>query len=111
MHSAVRNALLFALVFLALHASTFADALGETAWKEYVNARFGFKMSYPASLVASRDPENGDGREYHTKGDNCAALHFTYPYAKAAQYNPWVEKIVKSFEPFLQVHYYDRTVK
>ena len=161
---------LLCFLLLALPIAAFADATGDTAWKDYVNARFGFKMSIPGSLVASRDPDNGDGREYHTKdnefsvtgyghylvdmtlnslweddlkeygshitykrkaanwyvvsgikdgkefyrkvhtkGDSCAVLHFTYPQAKATQYDPWVEKIVKSFEPFLKVHY--RTVK
>lgn len=170
MHPAMKHAVL-CLVFVALPIAVFAGAFGDTTWKEYVNARFGFKMSYPAELVANPDPENGDGREYHTrnkefsvtgyghflvdttlnslweddlkeygshltykrksatwyvvsgvkdgqefyrkvltKGDNCAVLHFTYPHAKSAQYDPWVEHIVKSFVPFLKGDY-DRIVK
>jgi hypothetical protein len=152
---------LFLLSILALPLSTLAEA----GWRDYVNLRFGFRMSYPTDLVASPEPANGDGREYHTrnkefsvtayghylvdatpnslweddlkefgshitykrkaanwyvvsgvkdgtefyrkvytKGDNCAVLHFTYSHAKAKEYDPWVEKIVKSFEPFLVVH-------
>ncbi|EDY18186.1 conserved hypothetical protein [Chthoniobacter flavus Ellin428] len=154
----------FWFILLALPLSTLAD----TGWRDYVNLRFGFKMSYPAELVASAEPENGDGREYHTKnkefsvtayghylvdatlnslweddlkefgrhitykrkaanwyvvsgvkdgtefyrkvhtkGDNCAVLHFTYSQVKAREYDPWVEKIVKSFKPFLKIHYED----
>jgi hypothetical protein len=157
---------LLCFILLALPLSAFA----EPGWQDYVNLRFGFKMSYPANLIASPDPENGDGREYHTtnkefsvtayghylvdmtlnslweddlkeygghitykrkaanryvvsgvkddkefyrkvhtKGDSCSVLHFTYPPAKAKEYDPLVEKIVKSFEPFIKVHY--RTVK
>lgn len=159
----MRQAFLW-FILLALPLSAAEDS----GWRDYVNVRFGFKMSYPADLVPSREPENNDGREYHTqnkdfsvtayghylvdatlnslwkddlkefgahityqrkssdwyvisgvkdgtefyrkvhtKGDRCAVLHFTYSQAKAKEYNPWVEKIVKSFEPFLKVHYQD----
>lgn len=162
---------LLCFFLLVLPIAAFADAFGDPAWKEYVNARFGFKFGYPAGLVASPDPANGDGREFHTrnkefsvagyghflvdmtlnslweddlkeygnhitykrkastwyvvsgvkdgqefyrkvqtKGDNCAVVHFTYPHAKAAQYDPWVEHIVKSFVPFLKGDY-DHIVK
>ena len=158
--------ILLLLVLLALPLSA-----TETDWKEYINPRFGFKVSFPAGLVASRDPENGDGREYHTKDkefsfsawghflvdstldslwqedlkefgnhitykkkaadwfvisgfkdgaefyhkvhakdDNCAELSFRYPHAKAKQYDPWVEKIARSFVPFLKGDY-DRIIK
>ncbi|MEP6667702.1 MAG: hypothetical protein ABJF10_01030 [Chthoniobacter sp.] len=156
---------------VALPLATFADAFSGSTWKEYVNARFGFKISHPAELVASPDPANGGGREYHTKDKefsvsveghflngatlesfwaedlkklgshitykkktadwyvvsgvkdglefyhklhvkdgNWAEVSFTYPHAKAKEYDPWVEGIVKSFVPFLQGDY-DRIVK
>ena len=42
---------------------------------------------------------------YHTthfqKG-NAVSLQIEYPHAKNKQYDPWVEKIGKSFLPFLQ---------
>lgn len=41
----------------------------EEAWKTYTNARFGFRLLYPASLVASREPDNGAGREFHSKNE------------------------------------------
>jgi hypothetical protein len=157
------------LLLLAMLITPLA-ALAEPGWKDYVNGRFGFKISHPASLIASRDPENGDGRELHTKdkefsvvavghflhdstldslwndalreygasvtykkkakdwyvvsgakdgvefynklhvqGGNWAELRFTYPHIKAKQYDPWVDKIVASFVPFLKGDY-DRIV-
>ena len=144
-------------------------AHGEGApWKEYVNERFGFSLPYPATLIASRAPQNGAGREFHTtnkefsilgqggflrtgdgvdsldkrwqdeldslgdtitykkktdtwyvisgvtkdgteyyhklytKGGNWAAFNITYPHAENKQYDPWVERIEKSFVPFLK---------
>lgn len=155
-----KHLLLLTLFILPLMSSA------EPGWKVYVNGRFGFKISHPASLIASRDPDNGDGRELHTKDKefsvvavghflhdatldslwedqlreygasitykkkakdwyvvsgvkdgtefyhklhvkdgNWAELRFTYPHAKAKQYDPWVEKIAKSFVPFLEGDY------
>ena len=48
-------------------------------WRKYTNGRFGFVLSYPATLVASREPDNGAGREFHTKDEAfsvCAQAHF-----------------------------------
>jgi hypothetical protein len=156
------NKYLLIAVLLLLPLAASAD----TAWKEYTNARFGFKISYPAGLIASRDPTNGGGREYHSKDHefslatsahflngetletmwqeelkelgesitykkkdkdwyvvsgskggvefyhkthvkdgNFASFQITYPHAKAKQYDPWVEKIAKSFVPFLKGEY------
>ena len=142
----------------------------ENTWKRYVNARFGFAVDYPPTLVASREPDNGGGREFHTadkdfsltavghflgavdeaesletrwqeelrdlgksvtykrktrdwyvvsgvkegveyyhkvavKGRNWAAIRITYPHAKNKLYDPWVERISRSFVPFLQGDY------
>jgi hypothetical protein len=159
--------LLLALAFLIPLAAVAA----EPGFKDYTNGRFGFKISYPASLVASREPDNGGGQEFHSKdkefsvaafghflvdstldsmwqdelkelgasityktkgkgwyvvsgvkdgtefyhktyvqGDNVASFHITYPHAKAKQYDPIVEKIAKSFVPFLKGDY-DRITK
>ena len=51
----------------------------EGAWKQYVNERFGFSLNYPATLVASPDPIDGAGREYHTHDKEfsvATAAHF-----------------------------------
>ena len=142
-----------------------ASAMGmEGPWKEYINPRFGFRISYPISLVASPDPQNGGGREFHTKdnafslatfgsfftggansfeaswaeelkqdditykrktadwyvvsgvrkngveyyhklcrqGNNAAGFEITYPHARNAEFDPWVEHIEKNFTPFLK---------
>jgi hypothetical protein len=58
-----------------------ADAT-EPSWKEYDNARFGFVLKYPGSLVASREAENGDGREFHSRDREfsvSAVAHFFVP--------------------------------
>lgn len=146
-------------------------AMAEPGFKDYTNARFGFKISYPATLVSTFDPANGAGKEFHSKDKefslatsahflngatldsmwqdelkelgntitykkkdqdwyvvsgvsngveyyhkthvhdgNWASFHITYPHAKAKQYDPIVEKIAKSFVPFLKGDY-DRAPK
>jgi hypothetical protein len=160
---------LLTIVFVTLAAHG-----GDVPWKEYVNKRFGFSLRYPGILVASREPDDGGGREFHTtdkefsvaalghflrtvdeddslqkrwqdelnslgntisfkkkadewyvisgvtkdgieyyhklyvKGGNWAAFQITYPHAKNKKYDPWVERIEKSFVPFLKGEF-DRT--
>ena len=63
--------------FLAL--VTVVPVHAEDAWKNYFNERFGFSLNYPATLVASPDPIDGAGREYHTPGKEfsiAATAHF-----------------------------------
>ena len=43
-----------------------ATQTNDTSWKEYINERFGYSLHVPNVLIASRDPVNGSGREYHT---------------------------------------------
>jgi len=160
MHKTIVTLPAFILVSVLAHGE-------DAAWKEYVNKRFGFSLRYPATLIASRAPENGAGREFHTadkefsvlaaghflhvdegdsldkrwqgeldslgdtitykkktdtwyvisgvtkdgteyyhklytKGGNWAAFNITYPHAKNKQYDPWVQRIEKSFVPFLK---------
>jgi hypothetical protein len=159
--------LLAAALFL-LPLAVFAD----TAWKDYTNPRFGFKISHPSTLLLKPEPTNGQGREFytkdkefylaayghflidddsldkrwseelkqlgkyttykkkekswyvvsgvkdgeefynqtHVKDGNWVTFRITYPHDKARQYDPWVEKIAKSFVPFLKGDY-DRIVK
>jgi hypothetical protein len=160
------------LIFITLLACLVAGSFAESGWKEYVNARFGFKFSHPSTLVAGRLPTNGggliftsrdkefeisasgqfmvgddtldkrwadelkdlesfvtykrkaadwyvisgvkDGIEFYhkafSKNGNGVFLDIDYPHAKAAQYDPWVERITKSFVPFLKGDY-DRIEK
>ena len=161
MHKTIVTLLVLILVTVQAHGEGFRS-------KKYVNERFGFSLSYPATLIASRAPEDGAGREFHTankefslvaqgqflgtgdegdsldkrwqdeldslgdtitykkktetwyvisgvtkdgteyyhklciKGGNWAGFNITYPHAKNKQYSPWVERIEKSFVPFLK---------
>ena len=55
------------LLFAVAAIITAGVAAGaELKWQKYTNARFGFVLSYPATLIASREPDNGAGREFHT---------------------------------------------
>jgi hypothetical protein len=33
-------------------------------WESYTNHRFGFRLTYPASLIGGRDPQNGAGKSF-----------------------------------------------
>jgi hypothetical protein len=60
-----------ALVLLLLIGGVQAQ---EAKWKTYVNPRFGFSLEYPTELIGSREPENGAGREFHTKDEEFSIL-------------------------------------
>src|SRR6186713_1414408 len=60
-----------ALWILSLVISASAE---EARWKKYTNARFGFSVEYPASLEASRAPENGAGQEFHAANKEFSLL-------------------------------------
>src|ERR1700745_523173 len=74
MYKTIVILLAFVLVIVLAH--------GEGAqWKEYVNRRFGFSLRYPATLIASRAPENGAGLEFHTADKEFSVLaegHFLH---------------------------------
>lgn len=71
-----------ALVTLGVLVFALISAAAETGWKKYTNNRFGFVLTYPASLVAGREPTNGAGRQFHS-GDGefsvAANAHFFQP--------------------------------
>jgi hypothetical protein len=77
------------------------DSLGDTiTYKKKTNTWF----------VVSGVTKNGT-EYYHKfynkldskgKGGNWAGFSITYPHAKNKQYDPWVERIEKSFVPFLK---------
>ena len=46
--------------------------------KEYTNQRFGFLLKYPANLVASREPDNGGGQEFHTEDKEFSVAAFAH---------------------------------
>ena len=53
------------LVCMALIFAT-TGAAQELKWRKYTNGRFGFALSYPSTLVAGAEAQNGSGREFHT---------------------------------------------
>lgn len=67
-----------------------------TRWRNYANARFGFVLSYPASLIASREADNGDGREFHTVDKEfsvSAFAHFFMPESDDTFERRWQEEL------------------
>jgi hypothetical protein len=68
----------------------------ETKWKKYENARFGFVLPYPASLIGSRQAENGDGREFHTRDREfsvAGVAHFFVPDTGDSFEARWKEEL------------------
>jgi len=68
----------------------------DVRWKEYDNARFGFVLKYPGSLVASREPTNGDGREFHSRDREfsvAAMAHFFVPDSGDSFEARWKEEL------------------
>ncbi|PZR79702.1 MAG: hypothetical protein DLM52_00675 [Chthoniobacterales bacterium] len=65
-------------------------------WKEYANARFGFVLSYPASLIAGREAMNGDGCEFHSPDGEfslAAFGHFFVPGSGDSFEKRWQEEL------------------
>jgi hypothetical protein len=104
--SSDRSKLVFCLVcavllFLAAGSSPAkpradAEEAGSTRWRKYENARFGFILAYPASLVGSREPDNGDGREFHSRDREfsvTAVAHFFVPDSGDSFEARWKEEM------------------
>lgn len=54
----------------------------ELTWRKYTNERFGFTLSYPSTLVAGVEAQNGSGREFHTRDKTfslAVSAHFFAP--------------------------------
>ena len=68
----------------------------EEAWKKYANARFGFVLTYPATLIAGREAMNGDGREFHSADGEfslAAFAHFFVPDSGDSFDGRWKEEL------------------
>jgi hypothetical protein len=81
---------LLGLVVLSVSASA-----THAKWRKYANARFGFVLSYPATLMASREADNGDGREFHTADKEfsvSAFAHFFVPETDDTFERRWQEE-------------------
>jgi hypothetical protein len=83
-----------ALVFLLTLALGVQSA--EQTWKKYKNARFGFLLVYPQSLVAGPEPINGGGREFHTPDREfslAASAHFFAEDIRNTFEKSWIEEL------------------
>jgi hypothetical protein len=61
------NRWLLSIAIPVIVAFTAPGARADSGWKVYENARFGFRFSHPAALIAGPEPTNGSGREFHTR--------------------------------------------
>jgi len=87
-----RLTLIFACTAV-LVGTVLADQL---QWRKYTNRRFGFVLSYPATLIASREPDNGAGREFHTPDGAfsvCPQAHFFAPDIGHTFESRWKEEL------------------
>ena len=80
----------------------FAGALAASArslemeWHKYANARFGYVLTYPATLIAGPESANGDGREFHSAdGEFSLAVfaHFFVPDSEDSFEKRWQEEL------------------
>ena len=74
----------------------FTVQAAEVAWKKYANARFGFVLTYPATLIAGQEAMNGDGREFHSKDAEfslAAFAHFFVPDSGDSFDKRWQEEL------------------
>ena len=84
------------LIFACTVVLAATIAAEELQWKKYTNGRFGFVLSYPATLIASREPENGAGREFHTADGAfsvSAQAHFFAPDIGHTFESRWKEEL------------------
>lgn len=68
----------------------------ELKWKKYENARFGFVLSYPATLIAGPEPTNGGGREFHSADKEFSVAsfaHFFVPESGDSFDTRWKEEL------------------
>ena len=71
----------------------------ELKWRKYTNERFGFVLSYPATLIAGPEPQNGAGREFHTRDKAfsvSAQAHFLSPETGNTLDSNWNEELTRS---------------
>jgi hypothetical protein len=80
---------LFLLPVLILRAE-------EQSWKKYTNARFGFVLMYPPSLLAGPEPTNGGGREFHLPNKEfsvASSAHFFVPESGDSFDKRWEQEL------------------
>ncbi|CAN5534569.1 hypothetical protein BH20VER3_BH20VER3_07700 [soil metagenome] len=88
----MRIAFTLCFLFIQLLCAQGADI----AWKKYANARFGFLLTYPATLVAEEESMNGDGRAFHSPDGEfqlTAMAHFFVPDSGDSFEGRWQEEL------------------
>ncbi|MGI8889736.1 MAG: hypothetical protein ACR2G0_03000 [Chthoniobacterales bacterium] len=84
------------LTLLLLSASLLFAQGEDLPWKKYANARFGFVLTYPATLVAEEESMNGDGRTFHSPNGDfqlTAMAHFFVPDSGDSFEGRWQEEL------------------
>jgi hypothetical protein len=97
-------AVLFGTALLA--AGSQAQAQSGQRWASYKNQRFGFALSYPASVFTPQPPpENGDGQTFLT-GDGKAKI-VVYATVNDERFSPagYRETLLKEFGGYDQMDY------
>jgi hypothetical protein len=89
----VTNNLFLILLFLvSLGGSTLAS---DSKWQKEVNGRWGFSLTYPASLIPEPVPTNGAGRRYHSADQEVSLAAFgshTHPDTLGESLNGFWQK-------------------
>ena len=83
-------------LFLACTVAFWPARAGELQWKKYENARFGFVLQYPASLLGKPEAMNGGGREFHSADGAfsvAAFAHFFVPDSGDSFDQRWQEEL------------------
>jgi hypothetical protein len=68
----------------------------EPEWKKYANARFGFVLTYPNTLIAGAEAMNGGGREFHSADGEfslATSAHFFVPDSGDSFEKRWQEEL------------------
>jgi hypothetical protein len=89
----MKRALGFSAILIFLQANAPA---ADSEWKKYANARFGFVLTYPATLIAREEAMNGGGREFHSKDGEfsvAAFAHFFVPDSGDSFEKRWREEL------------------
>ena len=69
-----------------------------------------YKVKRPTWFVVSADQSNGYVvyKKFHVRGQNFAEFIATYPIGTGKKYDPVIERMAKTFVPFLEGDDYDR---
>ena len=86
------------LAFLVLGLSFILASVhgAEPKWRKYENARFGFILTYPETLIAGEESTNGDGRKFHSADSQfslAAFAHFFVPESGDSFEKRWQDEL------------------